>query len=169
MLRKKPRRRELTPEQAVDAAAAGAAAVVLLARRDFCSAELRHKLETQGFEPATVQAVVREFIERGYLNDERYGRQFVAYHAERGHGPLRIERELAQRGLDAALIAEALAEAEDWTQRARELRIRRFGLGIPERWPEKAKQARFLQYRGFSNDHIRSALGSEMATDLDES
>ena len=104
MLRKKPRRRELTPEQAVDAAAAGAAAVVLLARRDFCSAELRHKLEAQGFEAATVQAIVREFIERGYLNDERYGRQFVAYHAERGHGPLRIERELAQRGLDAALI-----------------------------------------------------------------
>lgn len=169
MLRKKPRRRELTPEQAVDAAAAGAAAVVLLARRDFCSAELRHKLEAQGFEAATVQAIVREFIERGYLNDERYGRQFVAYHAERGHGPLRIERELAQRGLDAALITEALAEAEDWTQRARELRIRRFGLRIPERWPEKAKQARFLQYRGFSNDHIRSAFGSEMTTDLDES
>ena len=169
MLRKRPRRRELAPGQAGDAAAAGTAAVVLLARRDFCSGELREKLGAQGFEAATVRGVVDEFIERGYLNDERYARQFVAYHAERGHGPLRIQRELAQRGLDAALIDEALAEAEDWTQRARELRIRRFGLTIPERWPEKAKQARFLQYRGFSNDHIRSALGSEVAADLDES
>jgi regulatory protein len=147
---------------------AATAAVVLLARRDFCSGELREKLLAQGFEAGTVQGIVDEFIERGYLNDERYGRQFVAYHAERGHGPLRIRRDLAQRGLDAALIEEALAEAEDWAQRARELRIRRFGLAVPERWPDKAKQARFLQYRGFSNDHIRSALGSEVVVDLDE-
>jgi regulatory protein len=168
MLRKRPRRRELAPGQAADAAAAATAAVVLLSRRDFCAAELREKLAAQGFEAGTVQGVVDEFIARGYLNDERYGRQFVAYHAERGHGPLRIQRDLAQRGLDAALIEEALAEAEDWAQRARELRIRRFGLAVPERWPDKAKQARFLQYRGFSNDHIRSALGSELAADLDE-
>lgn len=168
MLRKKPRRRELAPEQAANPAAAGTAAAVLLARRDFCSAELGAKLLARGFEAGTVQGVVDEFIARGYLNDERYGRQFVAYHAERGHGPLRIQRDLAQRGLAEALIEEALAEAEDWAQRARELRIRRFGLAIPKRWPDKAKQARFLQYRGFSNDHIRSALGSEVAADLDE-
>jgi regulatory protein len=169
MLRKRPRRRELTAGQAGDAAAAGSAAVLLLARRDFSSGELREKLAAQGFQAATVQSVVAEFIERGYLNDERYARQFVAYHAERGHGPRRIARELAQRGLDATLIDEALSEAEDWGQRARELRIRRFGLTVPERWPEKAKQARFLQYRGFSNDHIRSALGPEAVADLDES
>jgi regulatory protein len=140
---------------------------MLLSRRDFCSGELRETLVAQGFEPATVQGVVDEFIERGYLNDERYTEQYVTQHAERGQGPLRIARELVQRGVDAALIEAALAAGQDWAQRARELRIRRFGLATPARWPDKAKQARFLQYRGFSNDHIRSALGSEVVADLD--
>jgi regulatory protein len=140
---------------------------MLLSRRDFCSGELRETLVAQGFEPATVQGVVDEFIERGYLNDERYTEQYVTQHAERGQGPLRIERELVQRGVDAALIEAALAAGQDWAQRARELRIRRFGLAEPKRWPDKAKQARFLQYRGFSNDHIRSALRSEVVADLD--
>jgi regulatory protein len=140
---------------------------MLLSRRDFCSGELRETLVAQGFEPATVQGVADEFIERGYLNDERYTEQYVTQHAERGQGPLRIERELVQRGVDAALIEAALAAGQDWAQRARELRIRRFGLAEPKRWPDKAKQARFLQYRGFSNDHIRSALRSEVVADLD--
>jgi regulatory protein len=140
---------------------------MLLSRRDFCSGEMRQTLVAQGFEAETVLTVVAEFIERGYVNDERYTEQFVAYRAERGHGPLRIERELAQRGVDATLIESALASGEDWAQRARELRIRRFGLAEPKGWPDKAKQARFLQYRGFSNDHIRSALGPEVVADLD--
>jgi regulatory protein len=142
--------------------------VTLLSRRDFCSGELRHTLVAQGFELPTVQGVIEAFIERGYINDERYAESYVNLHAERGHGPVRIERELVQRGVDAAVIAAALAGAEDWTQRARELLIRRFGLGEPTRLSEKARQVRFLLYRGFTNDHIRAALGSEAAADLDE-
>jgi len=124
-------------------------------------------LVTQGFAPATAQVVLDELIERGYVDDERYAQQFVAHHAERGQGPMRIRRELTQRGLRAEVIEAALEAGADWGQCAREQRIRRFGLAIPEQWPEKARQARFLQYRGFSNDHIRSALGSEAVTDLD--
>ena len=167
MLRKRPRKRALAPGQSADAAAVSAAAVMLLSRRDFCSGELGQTLVAQGFEPLAAQGVVKELVERGYLNDERYAEQYVAYHAERGHGPLRIERELVQRGVEPALIEAALAAGEDWAQRARELRIRRFGLAEPKAWPEKAKQARFLQYRGFSNDHIRSALGPEVVAGLD--
>ncbi|HEY6451793.1 MAG TPA: regulatory protein RecX [Steroidobacteraceae bacterium] len=168
-MRKRPRKRRLAPGQSASPAAAGSAAVALLARRDFCCEELREVLVGQGFEPDTVQGLLVEFMERGYVNDARYAQQFVALHAERGHGPLRIQRELAQRGLDAALIEAALTAGADWAQRARELRIRRFGLAAPTRWPERAKQARFLQYRGFSIDHIRSALGADVAADLDSS
>ena len=120
----------------------------------------------QGYEPETVQGVVAELGERGFVNDERYAQQYVALHADRGHGPLRIGRELSQLGLDSGLIDAALVGGEDWAQRARELRIRRFGLAVPAGWPAKAKQARFLQYRGFSNDHIRAALDSEVSDDL---
>jgi regulatory protein len=136
---------------------------MLLSRRDFCSSELRRTLLDQGFEPVAVQGVIEEFSARGYLDDERYALHFVSQHAERGQGPLRIQRELEQLGVAAPLIEAALAAGEDWARRARELRIRRFGLALPVHWPDKAKQARFLQYRGFSNDHIRAALGSEVS------
>jgi regulatory protein len=46
-----------------------------------------------------------------------------------------------------------------------EVRNRKFGPEPPADWPEKARQARFLQYRGFSSDHIRLALGADF--DLD--
>jgi regulatory protein len=165
VLRKRPRKRALGPGQSTDTQAAGNAAVSLLSRRDFCSQELAGKLNAQGYEPETVRGVVDELLERGYVNDERYAQQYVALHAERGHGPRRIERDLSQLGLDSGLIEAALAGGEDWAQRARELRIRRFGLQVPADWQSKAKQARFLQYRGFSNDHIRMALGSEVSDD----
>jgi regulatory protein len=166
VLRKRPRRRPLAPGQSADAETAGTAAVVLLSRRDFCSRELAETLIDQGFEPATVRGVVDALIERGFVNDERYAQQYVALHAERGQGPLRIERELSQLGVAPALIEAALSAGIDWSQRARELRIRRFGLALPGGWPAKAKQARFLQYRGFSNDHIRAALDFEMSDSL---
>jgi regulatory protein len=166
-LRKRPPRRRVGASQSADAAAAGAAAVALLARRDFAALELLQTLEAQGFETPTAQAVLTELSERGYVDDERYALQFVTHHADRGRGPLRIRRDLAERGVSAELIEAALAAGADWSQCARELRIRRFGLAQPENWPEKARQARFLQYRGFSTDHIRSALGSEAVADLD--
>jgi regulatory protein len=162
VLRKRPRKRPLAADKAGDADAAGAAAVALLSRRDFCSGELRGLLLRQGFEAGTVQGVIAELIERGFLSDERYAQHYVSHHAERGKGPLRIRRELEQLELEPALIEAALASGEDWARRAREVRIRRFGLPLPAQWPEQAKQARFLQYRGFSNDHIRVALGSEV-------
>ena len=139
---------------------------MLLSRRDFCTRELHHNLVAQGYEIPIVEQVVAELQERGFLNDERYAQQYVAQHAERGQGPLRIGRELGVLGIEAALIEAALAAGEDWSRRAREQRIRRFGLEQPSDWAGKARQARFLQYRGFSTDHIRAALGSEVDDDL---
>ncbi len=97
----------------------------------------------------------------GVLNDARYAEHYVSYHAARGEGPLRIEAELTEFGLAAELIQAALDAGPDWKARARDVRIRRFGPEVPETWPQKAKQGRFLQYRGFSSDHIRAALGPD--------
>jgi len=152
----------VAPERAADAAAVGAGAVALLARRDYSSAGLRARLVAQGYEDVTVQHVLEELIERRYVDDERYAEQYVSYHAARGHGPKRIERELAAEGLGEQVVTAALATIADWSALARELRIRRFGLKAPTSWQEKGRQARFLLYRGFSNDHIRSALGPDL-------
>jgi regulatory protein len=161
VLRKSQPKRRATSEQAGEPAAALAAAVALLARREFCSIELGTKLLERGFEPETVRSALEELIERRYLDDERYTRQFVVNHAERGQGPLRIRRDLAGLGLPSALIDTQLGSHGEWAALARKVLTRRFGAKPPRGWPDKARRMRFLQYRGFSTDDIRSALGAD--------
>ncbi len=146
--------------QATAAAAAGRHAYALLSRRDHSTAELAGRLADKGFEAATVEAVIAQLHERGYLDDARFASHYVSAHARRGQGPQRIGRELDALGVAGELVREALASGPDWASLAREIRGRRFGAEPPRDWPEKARQGRFLQYRGFSPDHIRSALGA---------
>jgi regulatory protein len=147
----------------------GVAAVALLARRDYGSAELTALLRDKGFAASAVHAVVSDLIEHRFIDDARYANHRTSYQAERGHGPLRIRRDLVNLGLDPSVIDVAVAEGGDWSQQAREVRIRKFGLNVPADWTEKARQARFLQYRGFSADHIRSALGASVLDDAGDS
>jgi regulatory protein len=151
-------------ERPADPASARTAAVSLLARRDFASTELHARLIARGFEPPAAAEAVAGLAAQGVLSDERYAENYVAYQAGRGHGPLRIASELRARGLAAALIEVALAGA-DWRALAGAVRTRRFGKAPPASWKEKARQARFLQYRGFSADHIRAATGIDPDTD----
>jgi regulatory protein len=168
VLRKKQPKGRATSEQAGDPAAALAAAVTLLARREFCSIELGAKLLERGYQPDTVGAALEELVERRYLDDERYTRQFVVIHAERGQGPLRIRRDLAQLGLPAALIETQLESHGDWAALARQVLTRRFGASPPRGWPDKARRMRFLQYRGFAHEDIRSALGADASGGLQD-
>jgi regulatory protein len=137
------------------------AAVTLLARRDFASGELAGRLQEAGYPAEAVALVIAALTADRILDDARFATQYVAYHAQRGQGPRRIAMDLTARGVAPVHIEAALAAGKDWAALAREVRVRRFGLGLPETWAEKAKQGRFLQYRGFSSDHIRSALGPD--------
>ena len=56
-------------------------------------------------------------------------------------------------------------EAPDFAALAKATRSRKFGPEIPKDRKERARQARFLQYRGFSNDHIRAALDGDPEVD----
>jgi regulatory protein len=141
------------------------AAIALLGRRDFCSGELRQKLEAGGYDRNLVEEAVAELVAAKIVNDARYAENYVTYHAERGQGPVRIGADLRALDLPSDLIQIALDSGPDWRQKAREVRIRRFGLAEPETWAQKAKQGRFLQYRGFSSDHIRAALGPDFDPD----
>ncbi|MBT8092507.1 MAG: RecX family transcriptional regulator, partial [Gammaproteobacteria bacterium] len=49
--------------------------------------------------------------------------------------------------------------AVDWTEMAREIRARKFGRARPADFKDKARQMRFLQYRGFESEQIQAAMG----------
>jgi regulatory protein len=72
---------------------------------------------------------------------------------------------LRRHGLPEGLIDAALASGPDWQALARRVRTAKFGRQPPASWADRARQARFLQYRGFSSDHIRAATGAD--PDLD--
>ena len=160
-LRKRAPRRSAASDPR-DGAAAERAAVTLLARRDYAGGELAARLRERGYDGDIVAQLVADLGERRLLNDERYAGHFVEYHRQRGHGPARIRRDLEAAGVAAAFIDAALDAVGDWAALARSVRVRRFGTAPPENWQEKGRQARFLQYRGFSNDHIRAALGPDI-------
>ncbi len=141
------------------------AAVTLLARRDFASGELAARLQEDGFPATAVAAVIADLTAGRILDDARFATQYVAYHADRGQGPRRIAMDLSARGVAPLHIEVAVAAGTDWAALAREVRIRRFGMAPPQTWAEKARQGRFLQYRGFSSDHIRSALGPDFESE----
>ena len=151
--------------RAADPVAAHAAAVALLARRDLPSGELRERLGARGFAAEATAAALAALAAEGAVNDERYAHNYVAYHAGRGRGPIRIGADLRARGLPQELIEVALEMGPDWRAAAAAARARRFGKAAPASWRERARQARFLQYRGFSADHIRSATGADPDTD----
>jgi regulatory protein len=125
----------------------------------------------RGFEPDAVRAALASLIDQRYVDDARYAERFVVLRAQRGHGPLRIRRDLADLGLPASLVDTQLQSHGQWPQLARAVLRKRFGAGAAGSWRDKARRARFLQYRGFGSDDIRSALGfdvdMELETDVD--
>jgi regulatory protein len=164
-MRRRLKARSAGAPPSADPDGARPAAVALLARRDFASGELAGRLQADGYPAAAVAAVIADLAAERILDDARFAGHYVAYHAQRGQGPRRIAMDLSARGVAPTHIEAALAAGPDWDAQAREVRKRRFGATPPESWAEKAKQGRFLQFRGFSSDHIRSALGPEFESE----
>jgi regulatory protein len=75
---------------------------------------------------------------------------------------VRVARELRERGTSKEVISRAIdgLEEADWLRLARETRARRFGGAAPAGAVERARQMRFLEYRGFPTEIIRKAVGS---------
>jgi regulatory protein len=139
-------------------------ALDLLARREHSRLELERKLAARDYEPELIGETLDQLQRENLQSDERFAESFVQARAARGQGPVRIRMELAERGVSGA--DACLREAGlDWAALARETRIKRFGKAVPGDFKEKARQMRFLQYRGFSHDQITAAL--EFGNDSD--
>lgn len=137
-------------------------ALDLLSRREHSAAELGRKLLAKGHEPDEVRDLIEALAREGLQSDTRYAELFTGSHARRGRGPVWIRGELERRGVAAELVARALEEADiDWFEAVRATRRKRFGAGPPKDYAERARQARFLQYRGYTADQVRAALGGD--------
>ncbi len=131
-------------------------ALQLLTRRDHSRAELKAKLAPHAESEEELDTVLDSLQSQRLLSDHRYASQRVAARSAR-YGNARLSQELRQQGVSDADIEAALPEAGDETERCRAVWARKFGQ-LPASPEERAKQMRFLQYRGFSGDAIRRVL-----------
>lgn len=138
------------------------AAVRLLSRREHSSQELIQKLQKKGFGLALLESLAQELREEGYLSDERFAESYTRSRKNRGYGPNRIRQELRQRGTSDDIIAATIIDNDvQWMELARDVREKRFGLSEPQNLKEKLKQQQFLQYRGFSQQHMKFAFSKD--------
>ena len=134
-------------------------AIGLLASREHSRLQLFRKLTDKGFAGEQVDAVLSQLAQQNLQSDERFTESFIHSRIIRGQGPVRIHAELRERGCSDELIAAYLDFSDpSWRRQVEEVRRKRFGRELPEDYQTRAKQARFLQYRGFTPEQIRCAL-----------
>jgi len=130
-------------------------ALDLLAMREHATKEIRAKLIGKGIAPRLVDETLEKLAAEGLLNDERFVEAFLRSRKNRGYGPLRIQTELRQRGINDELIADCIDPRDThWSDSIRDVWHKRFGDHPPADIKERARQTRFLHYRGFTSEQI---------------
>jgi regulatory protein len=133
-----------------------------LARREHSEQQLTRKLTGRGFDEELVEIAVAELVADGLLSDARFTEAFVNSRFQRGSGPQKIRMELRERGVAAELASLSIEAFEDqWWQRVREVREKKFGAEQPGDFKERSRQMRFLQQRGFTSEQISAAFKDE--------
>lgn len=125
-------------------------ALRLLARREYSALRLRDKLLKKGYAGSQVTDALAQLQADNWQSDDRYCAAYMRQLIELGQGPRRIVYQLKQHGIAGSCIDRHLSVDEAfWLQQACQVWEKRFGV-LPCSIADKAKQQRFLLYRGFS-------------------
>ncbi len=140
-------------------------AMNFLARREHSVHELTIKLVKAEFEHDDVINTIARLTEQDLQSDHRFAENYTRYRSNRGFGSQKIRQELKERGVAVELINDTLNEANiDWFELATTVRCKRFGKKSPDNFKERAKQQRFLQYRGFTHEQIANSFNTDIDT-----
>jgi regulatory protein len=134
-----------------------ARALALLARREHSAKELQRKLAPHVAEGDDLEALLKDLIKRGWVSDERFA-ELVVNAKQSRFGSRKLAHELREKGVDETLVANATAAIDD-LENAKAVWQKKYGKP-PANRNEWAKQARFLQSRGFGFDVIKQVLKS---------
>lgn len=139
-----------------------------LSRRELSQHQLRQKLLAKECDAEAVEALLVEFAEKNYQSDERCAHMLIRESVRKSRGKQHIRQALkdakltlsysldeliANAGIDemadGTILENQQNEQVDWLLLAVEARCKKYGNHIPTDPKEKARQLRFLQYRGF--------------------
>lgn len=135
------------------------AAIRLLTNREHSRAELSRKLQARCDDRNLLSEVLDGLERSGYLSDDRFTELYVNYRKQKGFGPIRIRQELQERGVSTDLINVWVDMMDhQWLELLEECSQRKFGDTSPGDFKEQARRARFLEYRGYPSELIRTYL-----------
>jgi len=136
-------------------------ALKLLARREHSQRELINKLKKKAFTLDQIKSLLESLKEEGLQSDQRFAEAFTKERIRMGYGPRVISMALQERGVTEALIDDSISVYSDvfWEEQLEALWRRRFGNKPYDKdLAEKARQYRFLSYRGFDSHQIYTLL-----------
>lgn len=135
-------------------------ALEYLGKREYSTIELGQKLKTYADESDDIPALLADFKARGWLSDARFTAQLINARKVK-FGSAKVAHELKEKGISDDLIANAVSEIkENELEHATEVWRKKFKAEAKDRH-EWAKQARFLQSRGFGFDTIKKVLSKQ--------
>ncbi|MDO4895990.1 MAG: regulatory protein RecX [Moraxella sp.] len=161
-----------------------------LSKKELSRHELKTKLIAKDCDPVAVDELLDEFAEKDYQSDTRCATMMVREAVRKGRGVRYITESLKKAGLDIKdfggmdeLVAmsdvDSVADGTilddddkkddeiNWLKLAVEARCKKYGDTIPKDPKDKARQLRFLQYRGFDVGVCFDALKMSL-DDFDE-
>ena len=128
-------------------------ALRLLARREHTRVELAQKLSRYVEEDDDLNGLIEDLAQSGLVSDQRFAEHFINAKQKR-FGHLKIAHELKSKGVDAeSIVRLTVTSREQELESARKVWQKKFP-SLPANAAERAKQMRFLQGRGFTNDTI---------------
>lgn len=130
-------------------------------------AQLAAALDAKGVPAAASAAVLDRFSEVGLIDDAAFARAWVvSRHTGRGLAGRALSQELRQRGVDPAIIAEAVDELDPQTERATAAALVRRKLAGMERLAPQVQVRRLvglLARKGYSPGLAYAVVRAELA------
>lgn len=144
-------------------------AVRFLSYRPRSEAEVRRNLAQKQIEPAVIDLVLERLQQQSYLNDAEFARYWVENRGRfKPRGARALRYELRLKGVDAAIIEEALVSLETGSlayEAARPQAERMANLAESDPAAFKRRLLAYLMRRGFDYAEARDAV-NELARSL---
>jgi regulatory protein len=132
----------------------------LLGIKDYTEQEIRKKVNDR-FEEVDLKElnkIINYLKENNYIDDESYVKSFVSSKFNSGYGWNRIIQDLKyKKGLKDDDF-NFLKEEYDWFEKAKEVKLKRFGEDISIEYKEMNKQKNYILRRGFSMEEVNYAF-----------
>jgi len=146
----------------------------MLAARGRAARDLERTLVRKGESPELARKAVERLTAQGFLDDAAFARSFVrAKSGNAGLAKRRLEQELGRRGVDRAVVSDAIEEVfaeedRDEVAAAEQLaRKRSRSIGDADPLASRRRLYGFLARRGYSPDVIQSALSKVIGRSSD--